>query len=100
MITAMRAKSAHISIDLKDLDDAIRIEVKDNGLGMDSAKLEQARSLLSAGRRDELELYYGELAGESHRGSGLRMVSMMIDKAEVHSTPGQGTQVVVYRNKR
>ncbi len=100
MLNALRAKATHVRIDLEEMDSAIRIAVEDNGIGMCAKKLEQVVMRLSSGRRDELDAYYGELAGESHPSTGLRLVGMMVDKAEVHSEVGKGTRVVVYRNKR
>lgn len=99
VLNSMRARATSIHIDIEELEDSIRIVVEDNGTGMDPDKLDEIRSKLTSGRRDELDTYYGELCGESHAGTGLCLVAMMVDRAEIDSVPGGGTKVTVYRSK-
>lgn len=92
---ALRAHANKINVSIEDLDDALRITVEDNGIGMEPALVQQLTLSLNSGRRDELEM----LTGVDNTRTGLRMVGIMVDQAEVESKPGEGTKVVVYRNK-
>lgn len=98
MSNAIKAKATQIDISIAQSDEAIQITVTDNGIGMDEAQVLATKRRLNKGRRDELEEYYGSLAGESLLGKGLALVSMLTDRAEVSSTPRQGTEITVYRN--
>ncbi len=88
------ATSIEASVDFDG--DQVVIKVKDNGKGMDEGKLKEAEKKLQRPRREELEDYYGSLAGQSFQGTGLSLVGMMTDKAEVISSPGRGTEITVY----
>lgn len=92
---AMRARASKIDVSIEDLEDTLRITVSDNGDGMKPAMVKRLLASLNSGRRDELEM----LAGVDHTRTGLMMVGIMTDKAELESTPGEGTKVIVYRNK-
>lgn len=92
---AMRARATKINIAIEDLEDTLRITVEDNGDGMKPQMVAKLHASLNSGRRDELEM----LAGVDHTRTGLRMVGIMTDEAELESTPGVGTKVVVYRHK-
>ena len=92
---AMRARASKINVVIEDLKDTLRITVEDNGDGMKAQKVAQLLASLNSGRRDELEM----LAGIGHTHTGLMMVGIMADKAELESTPGVGTKVVIYRHK-
>lgn len=100
MNNALKAKASQIDIQVQEVDGEIRISCKDNGKGMDSEKLKQVKKRLGQGRRDELEEYYGSLAGESLVGTGLSLVGMMVDSAEVLTELGKGTEVTIYRKTR
>lgn len=92
---AMRAKASKIEVTIEDLPESVRITVKDNGVGMPPAMVAHLRAALNSRRRDELTM----LTGVDHSRTGLMMVGFMSDEAELESTPGAGTQVVVYRHK-
>jgi len=92
---SMRAKATRINIEIADLGDTVRLTVEDNGEGIEPQKAARLEAALNSGRRDELEI----LAGADHTRTGLRMVGFMTDKAQLESTPGVGTKIVIYRNK-
>lgn len=95
MHNAMRARASKISVTIEDLEDMLRITVEDDGCGMPPEQVAELRATLNRERRDELEM----LAGAAPNQTGLMMVGLMSDKAELESTPGVGTKVVIYRNK-
>ncbi|MCR4426653.1 MAG: ATP-binding protein [Firmicutes bacterium] len=96
---SVQARAKKIEATIEDLGTELRIEVKDDGTGMNPAQLEAAQARLALPRRHEIQDYYGGLAGGGAGGTGLALVGMMTDRSEVHSVPGQGTAVVVYRVK-
>lgn len=77
-------------------DDKYTVYLKDNGKGMTAEQLEKANQLLDQPRRDELEEYYGELAGRTAKSSGLSIIGMMINDFELKSIPGEGTEISLY----
>lgn len=87
-----------VTIDYEDLGAEIKVEVRDNGKGLGAQELKRVLELLNQPRRTEIEDYYGHLAGEWMAGSGMNLVGMMVDRAEVESGPG-GTCIKVYRKK-
>ncbi len=100
MSNAIKAKATNIDINIVQTEDEIQVKVIDNGVGMDEEQVLTVKERLNQGRRDELEEYYGSLAGESMVGTGLALVSMLTDRAEVISALGQGTEITVYRKTR
>lgn len=97
MNNAIKAGATEIDVSVKVLPEEIRIVVKDNGRGMTPEKLNEVTKALNQSRRDELEDYYGSLAGESMVGTGLSLVGMMIDEAEVISERGSGAEFRLVR---
>ncbi len=95
MNNSMKAKATAIDVHIEYLNDAIIINVKDNGKGMTPEKVEELKKKLNQPRRRELEEYYGALTGQGMVGSGLSMVGIMTDWAEIHSEPGEGTEITV-----
>ena len=97
---SLNAKAGDINVTIKAGNDKTTITVRDDGMGMDERTLEDVRKLLNQPRRDELEEYYGGLAGNSKTALGLNIVGMLVDQTEVESIEGQGTTITVirYRN--
>ncbi len=93
---AIKAGATSIEASVNFDGDQVEIRVKDNGSGMDEEKLKEVEKKLCRPRREELEDYYGSLAGQSFQGTGLALVGMMTDRAEVKTSPGKGTEVTVY----
>lgn len=93
---SVRANATDIDVNIRLKDDTIIIRVKDNGKGIPEHRMEEAQKKLNQPRRHEIEDYYGELAGQNLIGTGLSMVGMMTDKAEIKSEPGEGTEITVY----
>ncbi|ACB83913.1 ATP-binding protein [Natranaerobius thermophilus] len=96
---SFKAGATVLESKIMDEDDKHIVYVKDNGKGMSEEKLEQAKKLLDQPRRDELEEYYGELAGRTAKNSGLSIVGMMVDEFEIKSEKGQGTEIklIIYK---
>lgn len=93
---AIKAGATNIEASVSFDGDQVVIRVKDNGSGMDEETLKVVEKKLYQPRREELEDYYGSLAGQSFQGTGLSLVGMMTDRAEVKTSPGEGTEVAVY----
>ena len=94
---SLDAGAKNIKTEIRHLGDCFEITVEDDGRGMGPEVVRQVQRLLSQPRRDELEEYYGDLAGVSEFASGLNTVGFMVDEAEVTSHPGKGTKVTVKR---
>lgn len=94
---ALEAESSDINIDIKRASDQTIITIKDDGNGMNNDALHQVRNVLNQPRRNDIEEYYGGLAGNSPTSSGLNVVSTLVDEAEVNSRLGKGTIVKVVR---
>lgn len=92
---ALNAGATEVSASVKCKEDYCEVKVKDNGRGMDEKTLQAARKMLEQSRRHELEEYYGDLAGVSGASSGLSIVGMLVDSAEVTSKPGEGTTIII-----
>lgn len=97
---ALKAGATEIESKISEKEDHYLVYVKDNGRGMSEKKLASAHKLLNQPRRDELQEYYGELAGRTAKNSGLSIVGMMIDEYKLHSEKGQGTEVslIMYKH--
>ncbi len=100
MNNAVKAKATKIDVSVAEKEQAIIINVKDNGIGMSKEKYAEVSKKLEQSRRVELEEYYGALAGESMIGTGLSLVGMMTDRAEIKTELGKGTEITVYIEKR
>lgn len=96
---AIDASAKNIKTTVEDTGDEIIITVIDDGKGMCKEKQDEVIKMLNMPRHIEMEEYYGELTGQSRRHSGLIMISIMIDRAEVYSEPGKGTTIRVFRKK-
>lgn len=96
MNNAMKAKAKRVDVRVEEVNGTVEIQVIDNGEGMTSEQLQAIRERLDQPRRHELEEYYGALAGESMHGTGLSLVGMMTDRAEVTSEKGKGTDITVF----
>ncbi|MTI94557.1 MAG: ATP-binding protein [Firmicutes bacterium] len=94
---SFNAGAGKIDVQVRARADNIEIKVDDDGVGMDRETVRQVEGLLQQPRREELEEYYGDLAGVSGYGSGLTIVGMLVDEAEVKSVPGKGTTIRVRR---
>ncbi|MCR3922369.1 MAG: ATP-binding protein [Firmicutes bacterium] len=97
MNNALKADATDVNISIRKLTDEVEIRVVDNGKGMTHEQNLVVKRKLEQPRRDELEDYYGALAGESMIGTGLGLVGMITDRAEVHTALGEGTTIAVYR---
>lgn len=97
---SLNAEASEIKVDVNRESDVTIISVIDNGVGMDGKTVQQVMDLLNQPRRDELEDYYGSLAGNSQTASGLNVVGMLVDEAKVESGLSKGTTVKVTRYKR
>ncbi len=93
---SFKAGATDLESRITDDGDKYIVYVKDNGKGMSEKQLEEAKKLLDQPRRDELEEYYGELAGRTAKSSGLSIIGMMIDDFLLESIPEQGTEVTLY----
>ncbi|OWZ82674.1 ATP-binding protein [Natranaerobius trueperi] len=96
---SFKAGATNIESKITSKDNKHVVYVKDNGKGMESDILEKAKEKLGQPRRDELEDYYGDLAGIAARNSGLTIVGMMIDDYVLISEPGKGTEITVIIDK-
>lgn len=100
LTNSIDADATDVDINVSRTEDEIIIKIVDNGAGMTSKDLENARKLLQQPFRKDMEEYYGQLAGmESPRG-GLNIVGMQVNHAEIESTEGEGTTVIVRRNRK
>ncbi len=92
---ALNADATEVNASVVCKEDYCEIRVQDNGRGMDEEKAAEVLKMLKQPRRHELEEYYGDLAGISGSKSGLSIVGMLVDSAEVTSKPGEGTTIIV-----
>ena len=93
---ALDAGATEIQASVKIEADKTVITVKDNGSGMNEKEIKNALKVLHQIRRDEIEDYYGILAGNSLMASGLNLVGMLVDDAVVESG-SEGTVITVIR---
>ncbi|MCF1685831.1 ATP-binding protein [Tetragenococcus halophilus] len=99
MSNAVNSYATDIDVNVSRSEDKITIKVVDNGEGMDKETLEKARKKLNHSYRKDFEEYYGQLAGKQTSHGGLSIVGMQVNEAEIESTEGEGTTVIV-RKKR
>lgn len=97
MSNALDANATDIDVSVNIKEDKTVITVKDNGSGMNEKAADQVRKVLHQQRRDEIENYYGILAGNSMTTAGLNLVGILVDDAIVESRPGKGTSITVIR---
>ncbi len=97
---AIKAQASKIEVLVEEQGDEVCIRVIDNGHGIDGRKMEVVEKHLYQPRRDEIEDYYGALAGDSAVGTGLSLVGMMTDRASLKTALGCGTEITVYRRLR
>lgn len=100
MSNSLNAEASDIKVSINRDADKTVISIKDNGNGMGEDTLQKVSELLNQPRRDELEDYYGGLAGNSMTASGLNIVGMLVDEAKLESKREEGTSVVVTRYKK
>ncbi len=67
----------NITANFKDTDDHYRLYLKSNYKTMDKKKLDQLIKYLNYPKSEEIENYYGELAGESDIDTKLTLVGLM-----------------------
>lgn len=94
---ALDADATDIDVNVKITKEKTVITVKDNGSGMNEKSAERVRRVLHQQRRDEIENYYGILAGNSMTAAGLNLVGMLVDDAIVESRPNEGSTITVIR---
>jgi len=94
---SLNAGANTVSVQILNQPEYFEVQVDDNGSGMEPEQVRDAEALLQQSRREELEDYYGDLAGVTGFGSGLTIVGMMVDEADISSEVGRGTKVRVRR---
>ncbi|MDN6665044.1 MAG: ATP-binding protein [Tetragenococcus koreensis] len=96
---AVNSDSTNIDINVSRSKDTITIKVVDNGKGMDKETLEKAKERLNHSYRKDFEEYYGQLAGKQISHGGLTIVGMQVNEAEIESSKGEGTTVIVKKER-
>ena len=77
---ALQSHPTKVTITIQELEDRVQIEIADEGARVDVEDCRQAQCLLDAPAYQELEDYYGGLAGEESFGPcDLRIVRMLVD---------------------
>lgn len=94
---SLNAGARSVSVGINNQPEYFEIIIEDDGNGMNPQLTKEAENLLRQPRREELEEYYGDLAGVSGFGSGLTIVGLLVDEAEVQSALGRGTKIRVRR---
>lgn len=94
---SLNAGARAVSVGINNQPEYFEIIIEDDGSGMNPRLTKEVENLLRQPRREELEEYYGDLAGVSGFGSGLTIVGLLVDEAEVQSTLGRGTKIRVRR---
>lgn len=92
---SLDAGARSVKAEVNSQDEFFEISVEDDGCGMDPQQTKEVEALLLQPRREEFEDYYGGLVGVTGFGSGLTIVGMLVDEAEVKSEEGKGTKVWV-----
>ena len=93
---AIDAHADDINISVRKSNDDIIITVEDDGIGMDEEDLRRTRKLLNQPFRKDLEEYFGQLTGLDNSTSGLNLIGMQSERAEIESTKGKGTKITIY----
>ncbi|WP_353892714.1 ATP-binding protein [Proteinivorax hydrogeniformans] len=96
---SLNAEAEEINVTINNKRDYTKITVSDDGKGMNEKILDEVNGILNQPRRDELEEYYGDLAGNTGSASGLNIVSMLVDKGQAASKREVGTKISVLRKK-
>ncbi|WP_350344343.1 ATP-binding protein [Proteinivorax tanatarense] len=96
---SLNADAEEVNVKINNKKEFTKVTVADDGQGMNEDILDKVNGILNQSRRDELEEYYGDLAGNTGSASGLNIVSMLVDKAQVTSKRGVGTKIMVLRKK-
>lgn len=94
---SLNAGALTVNVHIETRPEYFEVLIEDDGRGMDPEQTREVESLLRQPRREELEEYYGDLAGVSGFGSGLTIVGLLVDEAEVKSALGRGTKIRVVR---
>ena len=97
MSNALNAGASKVDVQVKVQSDYFEIHIDDDGSGMNLEQTREVEAMLRQPRRGELEDYYGDLAGVSGFGSGLAIIAMLVDEAEVKSVLGRGTTIWLRR---
>ncbi len=96
---AIDAHAEDININIHKTADEIIIMIEDDGIGMDEENLNRTKKLLNQPFRKDLGEYFGQLTGLDNSTSGLNLIGMQSERAEIESIEGQGTKITIY-NKR
>lgn len=92
----LRTHPAKITITIEELPDRVQMTVEDNGLKMSEADCREAQRFLNAPRHNEMQDYYGGLAGEdSLYPHNLRIVGMLVDGGCLENCQG-GTRLSIW----
>ncbi len=97
---ALHAKATDVQTHIVRDGSNTTITVKDNGIGMDDQTVKKIHRLLNQPNKVEFEDVYGGLSGNRLSSSGLHIVGMLVDEANVISQPGKGTEITVFRRKK
>jgi len=95
---ALNAGAKKVDVTITNQETHWEVTVRDDGRGMAPERVSQVQELLRQPRRFELEEYYGDLAGVADFASGLTIVGILVDGAQVESELGKGTTVTVRRD--
>ena len=95
---SLSSQANEIDIKIRKIDGETSIEIIDNGKGMDKTTLEDIKRTLNQPFRGDMRSYYQGLVGHSSEDSGLNLVGLLVDKAQVESSP-DGTRILVKRNR-
>lgn len=96
---SLEAESTEVNINITKNEEDITIKIEDNGKGMDEETLNYVKRVLKQPYRKDMEEYYGQLAGKDIGGGGLNLVGLQINQAEIESSKGEGTKIIVKRNR-
>ena len=93
---ALKDHSRKVIITIEDLDDKVKITLKDEGAPVSEQECQEAQIMLNAPHRNEMADYYGGLAGEESFGTrSLRLARLMVDGGAVE-TCGPGMRLSVW----
>ncbi|NBD35895.1 MAG: hypothetical protein GVY30_07835 [Chloroflexi bacterium] len=92
----LRSHPAEITITIEELPDRVQMTVEDIGVQLSEADCREAQRLLNSPRHNEMQDYYGGLAGEeSLYPQNLRIVGMMVDGGRLENCEG-GTRLSIW----